>query len=78
MDELAEKISDYFNAEGHIWRLNNGKEIIPDQDDVSKALDAAAGMLYDDPIGSFAVIAGLLVVKTEAGYSTYVYTGEYT
>lgn len=70
-----EIVSKFLRDRSHVWRLDNGKEIYPTQDDVSKALDKAREVLYTGKPGDLLIVAGLLIHKTETGYDVYVLAG---
>lgn len=76
---LEETIAAWFGDRDYTWRLNDGREIQPSPEDVRKALDKAASILYDGRPGDTIEIAGisLLVVKTDTGFRAYALAGTY-
>lgn len=74
---LIDLILEVFAATGRFWNIGS-KATTPTEDDVRKALDAAAQVLYSEDVGSSLLVGGLYIVKHEAGYDVYVYAGDYS
>lgn len=74
---MNDMISSYFEEAGYVWKLKTGEEIFPSPSDIQKVLDKAAGVLYDEKIGSNVRVGSLLVEKTETGYDVYILAGSY-
>lgn len=74
---IEDKLAEIFKAEGWHWNLKGGRRVIPTADDIQDALDEAARMLYDEPVGTQLEVGRLIVKKKRSGHDVYVYTGEY-
>lgn len=71
------KLIDYvFTFTGRTWKIG-GKDMEPTEDDIRKALDRAAELLYRMSVGDSLTVAGLHIVKTYDGHDVYVHVGEY-
>lgn len=74
---LTDLILYVFTTTGRFWSVG-GKATTPTEDDVRKALDEAARVLYNEEVGTSLLVGGLNIVKHKAGYDVYVYVGDYT
>ena len=71
------KLIDYvFTFTGRTWKIG-GKDMEPTEDDIRKALDKAAEVLYSMKVGEGITVGGLHIIKTRDGQDVYVYVGEY-
>ena len=73
---IPDLINHIFTERGHRWRVG-GTLRIPSEEDIRKALDRAAGMLYSEPVGTTLTVGGLVIEKTHTGHDVYVHVGEY-
>lgn len=74
---LETRIADMLKAVGIQWNLKGGKRVQPTEEDVEKALDEAARVLYNGSIGDRLDVAGLIIEKMPNGHDVYVYVGTY-
>lgn len=74
---LEERIASMLKAVGIKWNLAGGKRIQPTEEDVEKALDEAARVLYNGKPGDRLDVAGLIIEKRPNGHDVYVYVGTY-
>ena len=71
------KLIDYvFTFTGRTWKID-GKDTEPSDEDIRKALDKAAELLYRMSVGDSITVAGLHVVTSPSGHDVYVHVGEY-
>lgn len=73
---LEEEIARVFRKNGWTWKLKKGT-VVPDEGDVMDALDEAARVLYDEPVGTQLEVGRLIIKKTATGQDAYIYVGEY-
>lgn len=76
---LERELADHFQKNEFMWKMKDDKYIIPSEKDIEQALDKAAALLYDSPIGS-QIEVGRLIVKKISGerYDVYAHFGSYT
>jgi len=74
---LERLISDWFRQNGWTWNLKDGGTVIPSDNDVEKALDEAARILYNEKPGTKLQVGRLIIEKRHVGHDVYVYYGEY-
>lgn len=74
---IERTISDLFQKIGRTWNLKGGRTVIPTDNDVEEALDEAARILYNEPIGHRLEIGGLIIEKRPQGHDVYVLVGNY-
>jgi len=74
---IEEEVARVFRKNGWTWRLAGKEEIIPDEDDVSIALDEAARVLYDEPVGTQLEVGRLIIIKKHQGHDVFIFVGEY-
>ena len=74
---LEEEIAKIFAEHDWSWSLKDQGRVIPDKDDILAALDEAARLLYDEPVGSQLEVGRLIIVKKHTGHDVYVFAGEY-
>lgn len=70
-------ISEIFQRIEHYWNIKGGKRVIPDDNDVERALDEAAKVLYNENIGERLEVGGLIIEKRPVGHDVYCYLGNY-
>jgi len=69
-------VTDTFDKIGHRWNTDQGLVRV-DDDDVTRVLDHAAKVLYNEPVGTRLSIGGLIIEKRATGHDIYVYLGNY-
>lgn len=74
---LESDIATTFKDNEWKWRLKGGRYEIPSEDDILAALDEAARMLYNEPVGTQLSVGRLIIVKKEIGHDVYVFAGPY-
>ena len=74
---VEEEIARVFRKNGWEWKLKDKGSIVPDEDDVAAALDEAARMLYDEPVGTQLEVGRLIIMKRHRGHDVYIFVGEY-
>ena len=75
---LEADLADVFQKNEWTWSVKSkAGSIIPDEDDITAALDEAARVLYDVPVGAQLEIGHLIIVKKSLGHDVYVYAGDY-
>ena len=74
MQVSESKIAELLNKE---WSLKDRGLVKPDADDVLAALDEAARVLYDEPVGTRLEVGGLIIEKRPTTHEIYVYIGDY-
>lgn len=73
---LESDIAQAFEREGWTWNLKKG-EVVPSEEDIEAALDEAARVLYNEPVGSILTVGRLIIEKKHRGHDVYVYAGAY-
>lgn len=73
---LEQELSRLFRKNGWTWNLKGGS-VIPEENDIQDALDEAARVLYDEPVGTQLEVGRLIVKKSPTGQDVYIYVGEY-
>jgi hypothetical protein len=74
---LESDIAKTFTDNGWKWKLKGGRHVIPTEEDVLAALDEAARMLYNEPVGTQLTVGRLIIVKKEIGHDVYLFAGPY-
>jgi len=74
---VFDSVVEVFRRLGHTWTLTNGRVIEPEAEDVEKVLDHAAGLLYNEEVGTRLNVGSLIVEKREHDHDVYVYVGSY-
>ena len=74
---LEDELADVFAKNQWTWNLKQGDPIVPDADDIADALDEAARMLYDEPVGAQLEVGRLIIQKKHLGHDVFVYVGDY-
>ena len=76
---MTETLINYvFTKRNHRWNLKGERVgIIPTETEITEALDEAARVLYDEPVGSRLEVGGLVIVKRPRTHDVYVYVGDY-
>ena len=73
---LEDDIAEIFEKHGWEWNLKKGTTI-PDSWDIEQALDEAARLLYNEPVGTQLEVGRLIIQKKHRGHDVYVYVGPY-
>lgn len=74
---MIRDLAQWFLDHEFFWSLKNGVQRIPDEDDIQAALDEAARVLYDEPVGTQLEVGRLIVRKSERSHDVYVHAGTY-
>lgn len=74
---LESYIVSVFAREGWTWSLKGGVTKVPDELDVEHALDEAARVLYNEPVGTQLEVGRLIIKKLPRGHDVYIYAGPY-
>lgn len=74
---LEEEIAQRFIENNWTWKVKEKGEIIPDSDDIQVALDEAARVLYNEPVGTQLEVGRLIIVKKHRGHDVYLYVGPF-
>ena len=74
---MIDEIARIFRKNGWTWNLRDKSSVVPDEDDIEAALDEAARMLYDEPVGSQLEVGRLIVKKKHQGHDVYLFMGAY-
>lgn len=74
---LESDIVKQMNNQHYMWHLKGDQWRIPTEHDVRAALDEAARMLYDEPVGAQLEVGRLIIVKKNKGFDVYVMAGTF-
>lgn len=74
---LEEQLAEWFKEQGWTWNLADGNTVIPDAEDFELALDEAARVLYNEPVGTQLTVGRMIIQKLHKGHDVYVYVGPY-
>lgn len=74
---LEDELAATFTRNGWTWNLKGGKTVIPSSDDIEAALDEAARLLYNEPMGTQLEVGRLIIKKQPRGHDVYIYAGPY-
>lgn len=74
---LEAYLAEIFAREGWTWNLKGGVTRVPTEEDVEAALDEAARLLYNEPVGTQLEVGRLIIKKLPRGHDVYVYAGPY-
>lgn len=74
---IEDELADWFARKGWTWNLKGNGKVVPSAQEVESALDEAARLLYNEPIGSQLEVGRLIIKKQPAGHDVYVYVGPY-
>lgn len=72
-DELAE----IFAKKGWVWHLKGDRKTVPTVDEIEAALDEAARLLYNEPVGTQLEVGRLIIKKKPRGHDVYIFVGPY-
>lgn len=75
---LEQELARHFERNEFTWKLKGDYIIVPDESDILDALDKAAQMLYDSPVGTLLEVGRLIIIKTHTGHDVYALFGSYT
>jgi hypothetical protein len=73
---LESELSEYFVRNNWHWKLKDGSRP-PTEDDIERALDEAARLLYTEPVGAQLEVGRLIIQKRHRGHDVFVYVGPY-
>lgn len=74
---IPEVVASWFDVKDWAWSLKDGGTLVPDENDVSAALDEARRVMYTEPIGTLLEIGRLQIVKTASGHDVFMLIGSY-
>lgn len=74
---VEQELAEVFKKNVWTWKLKGGREVVPDEYEIEAALDEAARMLYNEPVGTQLEVGRLIVKKETRGHDVYVYVGSY-
>lgn len=74
---IENELAEIFERNGWTWNLKGGKTTIPNPDDIEAALDEAARLLYNEPVGTQLEVGRLIIKRLHNGFDVYVYVGPY-
>lgn len=74
---VTDEIARIFRKNGWTWNIKDKSSIVPDEDDIEAALDEAARVLYNEPVGTQLEVGRLIVQKKHNGHDVYIFVGEY-
>jgi hypothetical protein len=66
-----------FRENAWTWNIKGKGSVVPDEDDIERALDLAAEMLYSESIGTRLSVGRLIIEKTHQGHDVYCFVGNY-
>ena len=73
---LELELSEHFAKHEFTWKLTDGN-VSPSEVDMLDALDKAAEVLYDEPVGAQLEVGRLIIAKTHTGFDVYAFFGSY-
>jgi hypothetical protein len=73
---LEALINEIFSKTRWTWKIG-ALNLIPDEDDIQRALDEAARQLYNEEVGTRLEVGGLIIEKRPRGHDVYVMVGSY-
>jgi hypothetical protein len=74
---LESDLAKTFYDNGWTWKLKGERHVVPDEYDIEAALDEAARMLYNEPVGTQLEVGRLIIKKQTRGHDVYVFVGPY-
>lgn len=74
---LEEEIAQRFLENGYEWKIKDKGKKVPDADEIQQALDEAARVLYNEPVGTQLEVGRLIIVKKHRGHDVYMFAGTY-
>jgi len=69
-------VADWFKKIDLQWSITDGPRV-PDEDDVDRAFDEAAKVLYNQSVDTQLTVGGMHIVKTTDGHDVFMYVGSY-
>lgn len=75
--KLEDELSDFFEKRGWTWNLKGGRVVTPSAQDIEAALDEAARLLYNEPVGTQLEVGRLIIKKQPRGHDVYIFVGPY-
>lgn len=74
---LEQELADTFERNNWKWNTKAKGPVVPTEEDIQAALDEAARVLYNEPVGSTLEVGRLIIHKKHRGHDVYVYAGSY-
>lgn len=74
---LEDELAAWFLKNGWTWHLKGGRNVVPSPDEIEAALDEAARLLYNEPVGTQLEVGRLIIKKQPRGHDVYVFVGPY-
>lgn len=75
--KLEDEIAETFTKNGWTWSLKGGRVVVPTSWDIEAALDEAARLLYNEPVGTQLEVGRLIIQKLPKGHDVYIFAGSY-
>lgn len=74
---IEDDLAALFREKGWKWSLRDNRFTVPTVDDIEAALDEAARLLYNEPVGTQLEVGRLIIKRLHDGFDVYVYAGPY-
>lgn len=74
---MLKDLAQHFAQRAWTWNLKRGGTRVPTEEDFQDALDYAAQVLYDEPVGTMLEVGRLIIVKRTLGHDVYAFFGPY-
>ncbi len=75
--KLEDELAQVFAKNGWTWNLKGNRTVVPNSFDIELALDEAARLLYNEPVGTQLEVGRLIIKKLHKGHDVYIYVGPY-
>jgi hypothetical protein len=74
---LEDELHAVFAKNEWTWNLKGNRKVIPTAQDIEAALDEAARLLYNEPVGTQLEVGRLIIRKQPRGHDVYIFVGPY-
>lgn len=74
---LESDLAKVFTENGWTWKIKGKGATVPDEQDIERALDEAARLLYNESVGTQLEVGRLIIKKKHRGHDVYVYAGPF-
>jgi hypothetical protein len=74
---LESDLAGVFARNGWTWSVKGKGSIVPSEDEIERALDEAARMLYNEQVGAQLEVGRLIIKKKAKGHDVYIYVGPF-
>lgn len=75
--KIEDELAATFSYHGWTWSIKDKGSVVPSAVDIEAALDEAARLLYNEPVGTQLEVGRLIIKKQPRGHDVYVYAGPY-